>query len=199
MTGTISSAATTMTVATPPRTRDKSAWPALQPLPEGLPHAAKAIPAKFPVAARFTAGSYAHDPHAYTGRVVSSDDTTNGIVSPESKLIGRDAGGAIAAAAAAAAQLHEVPGGSVISGPAKPSQTLMGVYHARSGAFQMTPLWTSPGTNDISYYYPIKADRTSTPEARFRFTDDKLVAVVATDGWIMNPAAASLFASVTGK
>jgi hypothetical protein len=175
--------ATTATTAGP---RDKSSWPAYHALPAELPAPARATTPKFPVHTRYTAGSFADAAKGYAGRIGPEYETA------DARMLGRDPRAALAAAAVLAGQKFLVP---ISDGQDKPTheQTIIGLYQAASGAMFAQPLWETPGTNDIQHYYPVKMDAATTPDARVRFSDDRLVAVVGTDGFVANPAFAKLF------
>ena len=168
--------------------RDKSSWPKIQTLPAGLPAPAKSYPAKFHVGTRFTAGSWADSATDYVGRVAGTDELADG--TKTGRYVGRDPRAALAAAVEGAKQLV----GNPESEKQAPARTIVGLYETGSGAFTTQPLWDSPGTNDISHFYPIDGTLATTPDARFRFTDPTLAAVVVPDGYIANPVFAPQFA-----
>ena len=171
---------------------DKSAWPRIEALPANLPAPAVVRDSKYPLHARFTAGSFATGAHEYTSRVAQANQEFDG----DGLLhhyAGKDARAALAAAVAMAGVEHVNP--NPYTGEPTQSRTMVGIYQAAGGAFLLQPLWTSGGTNDVSYFHAIDDTRATTPDARFRFTDDRLTAVVTTDGIFRNPAFAGLFGS----
>jgi hypothetical protein len=167
--------------------RDKSSWPALRALPASLPAAATPRTPKLPVHTRYTAGSFADSATGYAKRIGPEYETA------DARMLGRNPRAALAAAATLAGQKFLLPY-SDSQGTRTREQTIIGLYQAASGALFAQPLWSTPGTNDIQRYYPVKMDLASTPDARVRFGDDRLVAVVGVDGYVANPAFASLFA-----
>jgi hypothetical protein len=167
--------------------RDKSSWPKLQTLPTELPKPARTGTPKFPVATRYTAGSFADAADGYAGRIGPEYQ------SESTWLLGRDPRAALAAAAALAGQKHLVPYSDSLNKQTR-EQTIIGLYTTPSGTLFATPLWETPGTNDIQHYYPVSMGAGSTPDARVRFGDDRLMAVVGVDGFVANPAYAAAFA-----
>lgn len=166
--------------------RDKSSWPAFHALPADLPKAAHMSTPKFPVATRYTAGSFADAAKGYAGRIGPE------FQAEAARLLGRDPRAALAAAAALAGQQHLVPFSDSLHDQTR-EQTIIGLYRTPGGTLFATPLWETPGTNDIQHYYPVKMDAATTPDARVRFGDDRLLAVVGIDGYVANPAFAQLF------
>jgi len=173
--------------------RDKTGWAAYQPLPQTLPAAADVRHARYPVANRFTAGSFADGPRGASLRIATAESGIGRVVS---LLAGRDLGAAIAAARKLAATELDVPAWEAWQGVSRKDETLVGLYQAASGAFMLTPLYSSPGTNDSINYFPVHMNKQATPDARFRFTDSGLAAVIGPDGMIVNPTYAQLFAPV---
>jgi hypothetical protein len=164
------------------RIADKSSWPIVQQLPTDLPAAASATAPAWPVTPFTIAGSLAATHASPADRMSPQVDAA--------RLLGRDPRAALAAATALAGQQLLIP----IGGLAKHyAQTLVGLYEtAPGGTFYAAPLWTATW----AYYDrpgPVRLDRGTTPDARFRFDDPRLLAVVGADGFVANPAAADRF------
>jgi hypothetical protein len=166
-------------------TIDKSSWPTLQPLPAQLPAPAAERSAKYPPSGRVLAGKAADSAHEPLFSVGQADALTPDHLSAH--YVGREALPALSAAAHAAAQLQPAP--SADKSPAAPAQTLVGVYQVPGGGFYTEPLWQVPsrGTQWMENFTPVPETFATTPDMRFDFHDDRLAAVVTSDGFIVNP------------
>ncbi len=172
--------------------RDKSSWPQIQPLPATLAEPAKAAVAKYTPNLRFSAGSIADARDGIAARVSPTwDFGTQSVDATSIELVGRDASRALAAAVARAGAAQVQPANEY-GAPASSNFTMIGLYHV--GDFWLTaPMWHTPGTNDWQRFLPLDATRASNSDLRFSFRDDRLAALVATDGFVVNPAYANTF------
>jgi hypothetical protein len=171
-----------MQLATTSHTPDKSNWPTVQPLPTTLPAPAAAAAPTHPVTPFRIAGSLAATHASAADRLSPQVDAA--------RLLGRDPRAALAAATALAGQQLLVPVGGLQK---QYAQTLIGLYEtAPGGTLYAAPLWTATW----AYYdrpAPMQLDRVASPDARFRFDDQRLLAVVGANGFVANPAAADRF------
>jgi hypothetical protein len=173
--------------------RDKTSWPRIQPLPHDLPAPATPTGARQQVWAKFSAGSLADDRTDLAARMTptwdweASDPKLDAV-----RLLGRDPRAALAAAAVLAGQ-RQLSSPCAGNEHPTPQQTAIGLYQSAGGWLVAVPLWQTPGTNDAQPFYARPISVATTPDARFTFRDDRLLAVVATDGFILNPAHAASF------
>ena len=181
--------ATTALHGTP---KDKSSWPAMQALPTDLPDPARATRARYQVWAKFSAGSIADHRTGSAIRVSPTWDWNVGDPLLDAvRLLGRDPRAALAAAAALAGVEHLRPGTS--TQPPRPAHTLVGLYRSDDGRYWGVPVWYTPGTNDEQFFGELGNSFARTPDTRFTFRDERLAAIVATDGFVASPAHAASF------
>jgi hypothetical protein len=171
-----------MQLATTSHPTDKSSWARVTALPNNLPAPAVATTPAHPVTPWDTPAKLA----------TSSTGVSNGLTTEveAAKLLGRDPRAALAAAAAMAGQELLVPIGGLQKVHAR---TAIGLFETRPGGeLYAAPLWKA------TYVWydktgPMPLERAADPDARVKFTDQRLLAVVGADGYVANPAAAGRF------